>query len=477
MNTRLIAGVTLALILAGCATPPAIDASALPQVPAAFKESPSPLGEGRGEGQLRFRLVSAVPPDGRWWTVFGDPVLDDLVHRADERNTSIQVAAARLLQARALLQQSNADRLPQVGAAAGVQRGDGLTVTNLPPGHPQTFYTAGANVSWEADLFGKLRRASEAASYDAQAREALLRNTRLVIEADVAQAYLALRALDEERRIVRQTVDAFRGTLDLTQRRYRAGDVAELDVARATTQVAATEADALALDRQRAQLEHAIAVLVGEMPSGFSIAEAPLNAALPGIPAGLPADVLARRPDVAAAQASMLAAQARVGVAQAAWFPDISLTGAGGLASTAASELFKYSARAWSVGLLASLPIFDGGRREAGVRFASGDMDAAVAQYREQVLVAVRDVEDQLSSLRLLERQAEAQDRAVRAASRATALSDRRWREGLVSQLDLLDAQRSELADRRAAVEVKGAQYQATVGLVRALGGGWEVKS
>jgi multidrug efflux system outer membrane protein len=166
-----------------------------------------------------------------------------------------------------------------------------------------------------------------------------------------------------------------------------------------------------------------------------------------------------------------------VGVARAAWFPDIALTGAGGLASTAASELFKYSARAWSVGLLASLPIFDGGRREAGLRFASGDMDAAVAQYREQVLVAVRDVEDQLSSLRLLERQAEAQDRAVRAASRATALSDRRWREGLVSQLDLLDAQRSELADRRAAVEVKGAQYQATVGLVRALGGGWGAES
>lgn len=463
-------GVVLALMLAGCATPPSIDASALPRVPEAFKES-------RSEGELRFKLVTTTPADGRWWTVFGDPVLDDLVHRADERNTSIQVAAARLLQARALFQQSNAERMPQAGVAAGVQRADGLTFTNLPPGHPRAFHSAAANASWEADLFGKLRRSSEAASFDAQAREALLRNARLLIEADVAQSYLALRALDEERRIVRQTVDAYRGTLDLTERRYRAGDVAELDVARATTQVAATQADALALDRRRAQLEHAVAVLVGEMPSAFSIEEAPLDAALPGIPAGLPADVLARRPDVAAAQATMLAAQARVGVAKAAWFPDIALTGAGGVASTAASELFKYSARAWSVGLLASLPVFDGGRREAGVKFAGGDMDAAVAQYREQVLVAVRDVEDQLSSLRLLERQAEAQGRAVEAASRATALSDRRWREGLVSQLDLLDAQRSELADRRAAVEVKGAQYQATVGLVRALGGGWELKS
>jgi len=459
--------VVTALALAGCATPPPIDASALPATPAAFKE----------DGP-RFKIVAAQPaPDAGWWSVFHDPVLDDLVRRADQANSSIKVAAARLVQARALLQNADAQRMPQVGIGAGVQRGDGFTVTNLPPGHPLTLYTAGANVSWEADLFGRLRRASEAAALDAHASEALLRNTRLVIEADVSQAYLALRALDEERQIVRRTVAAYSGTLDLTERRYRAGDVAELDVARATTQVASTEADALALDRRRAQIEHAIAVLVGETASTFSIAEAPWSASLPSIPAGLPAEVLARRPDVAAAQASMLAAQARVGVAKAAWFPDVSLTGAGGVASTAASELLKYSARAWSLGLIASLPIFDGGRREAGVKLAGGEMDAAVARYREQVLVAFRDVEDQLSSLRLLQQQAQAQQRAVDAAARATALSDRRWREGMVSQLDLLDAQRSELADRRAAVEVKSAQYQATVGLVRALGGGWEARS
>jgi multidrug efflux system outer membrane protein len=298
-----------------------------------------------------------------------------------------------------------------------------------------------------------------------------------VIEADVAQAYLALRALDEERALVRQTVGAYRSTLDLTQKRYRAGDVAELDVARAATQVASTEADALALDRRRAQLEHALAVLVGDAPSDFSIAETPWSAALPSIPAGLPSQVLARRPDVAAAQAGMLAAQARVGAAQAAWFPEIALTAAGGVASPQLSDLLKYSARAWGLGLVAALPIFDGGRREAGVRYASGEMDAAVAQYRERVLVAFRDVEDQLAALRLLERQGEAEQRAVDAASRATALSERRWREGLVSQLELLDAQRSELADRRAAVEVKSARFQATVGLVRALGGGWEARS
>ncbi|HZZ91899.1 MAG TPA: efflux transporter outer membrane subunit [Usitatibacter sp.] len=459
--------VVTAMTLAGCATPPPIDPAALPQTPAAFKET--------GSSPLRFKVVPAtMAPDGGWYNVFSDPVLADLIARADRSNTSIQVSAARLVQARALLLQANAQRLPQVNAGAQVQRGDGFTVTNLPAGNPLTLYSLGANVSWEADLFGRLRRASEAASLDAKASEALLRNTRLVIEADVAQAYLALRALDEERDIVRRTADAFRGTLDLTERRYRAGDVAELDVARATTQVASTEADALGLDRRRAELEHAIAVLVGEVPSDFSIAPASWTTALPAIPAGLPAEVLARRPDVAAAQASMLAAQARVGVAKAAWFPDISLTGSGGVASPQLSDLFKWSARAWGIGALASLPIFDGGRRESGIRFAGGEMDAAIAQYREQVLVAFRDVEDQLSALRLLEQQSEAQARAVNAATRATTLSERRWREGLVSQLDLLDAQRSELADRRAAVEVKSAQYQATVGLVRALGGGWE---
>lgn len=453
----------LALVLAGCATPPPIDPASLPVAPAAFKEARA--------------VEHASIPAQSWWTVFHDPVLDDLVARADRGNSSIRVAAARLTQARALLQQADSERLPQVGATASAERGDGFTVTSLPAGHPLTLYSLGANASWEPDLFGKLRRAAEAADLDARASQALLANTRLVIEADVAQSYLALRALDEERSIVRQTVGAYRRTLDLTERRYRAGDVAELDVARASTQVAATEADALALDRQRAQLEHAIGVLVGEVPSNFSIEETAWSASLPVIPAGMPAEVLARRPDVAAAQATMLAAQQRVGVAKAAWFPDIVLTAAGGVASPQLSDLLKYSARAWSLGALAALPIFDGGRREAGVRFASGEMDASIAQYREQVLVALRDVEDQLAALRLLRQQDAAEQRAVDAASRATQLSERRWREGLVSQLELLDAQRSELADRRAAVEVKNAQYQATVGLVRALGGGWGERS
>jgi multidrug efflux system outer membrane protein len=189
---------------------------------------------------------------------------------------------------------------------------------------------------------------------------------------------------------------------------------------------------------------------------------------------GVPASVLARRPDVSAAQDSLLAAQQRVGVAKAAWFPSINLTAAGGHASSEIADLFKWSARAWGVGALLALPVFDGGRRAAGIENAHGEMDAAFAQYREQLLVAFRDVEDQLSALHTLAEQADAQARAVAAASRTTALSEARYRNGLVSQLELLDAQRSELRSRRQALQVRAAQYQATVGLVRALGGGWD---
>lgn len=382
----------------------------------------------------------------------------------------MQIAAARLAQARAFLRAADADRLPQIGVGAGASRGTDATNGN----RPATVVSAGASLAYEVDLFGRLQSASRAAALDARSREALLQSTRLLVQADVAQTYLALRAVDEERRLVRDTVTAYRDTLNLIERRYSAGDVAELDVARVRTQVAATESEALALDRRRAELEHALAVLVGAAASDFRVDAADWRSALPVIPAGVPSAVLTRRPDVSAAQHAMLAAQQRVGVALAAWFPDLSLTANGGYASPELGDLFKWSARSWGVGALLSLPLFDGGRREAGVQNASAELDAALAGYREQVLVAFRDVEDQLSALRLLADQAEAQSRAVAAASRATVLSSSRYRNGLVSQIDLLDAQRSELANRRQALQVKAAQYQATVGLVRALGGGWD---
>ena len=454
-----------ALVLAGCASTSTFTPAAAPAAPVAFKE----------DGGARFANVgpAEAQPRGAWWTVFADPVLDDLVLRAAANNTDIEQAAARVQAARALLRDAQADLLPQVGAQLGASRATIQPGLGGLPGQASNLGTAGLTASWEPDFFGKLTKTRNAAKLDAQSREAALQSTRLVVQSDVAQAYFELRALDAERDIVRQTMAAYADTLRLTERRYAAGDVAELDLARVQAEVASTNSQALALDRERALQEHALAVLLGELPTQFSLKEGDWSGALPGVPVGVPSTVLARRPDVASAQLAMQAAEARAGVARLAWFPDVSLTANGGYASTDLGDLFKWSARAWGIGALLSLPVFDGGRRDAGVQTANAQWDIAAAAYREQVLGAFRDVEDQLASLRLLSDQAGAQKVAVDASTRATVLSDARYRNGLVSQLELLDARRSELANRRVAVQVRAAQYQATVGLIRALGGGW----
>ncbi len=454
-----------ALVLAGCASDSTFVPRAAPAAPVAFKE----------DGAARFANVQPAEAQARgtWWRAFSDPVLDDLVARATADNTSIQTAAARVLEARALLRDANANLLPQVNADLGASRATIQPGFGAAPGQAQNLGQAGLSASWEPDFFGKLTKTRNAAQLDEQSREALLQSTRLVVASDVAQAYFDLREIDAERVLVRQTVAAYQDTLHLTERRYAAGDVAELDLARVQSEVASTTSQALALDRERALHEHALAVLLGELPSGFSLAETDWSGTLPTIPAGVPSTVLARRPDVAAAQLSMQAAEARAGVSRLAWFPDIALTASGGYASTDIGDLFKWSTRAWGIGALMSLPVFDGGRRAAGVQNANAQWDLAAADYREHVLGAFRDVEDQLSSLRLLSDQAGAQKTAVDAATRATALSDTRYRNGLVSQLELLDARRTELANRRVAVQVRGAQYDATIGLIRALGGGW----
>ena len=457
-----LAPLFFALLIAGCASTKVVEPVSPPVAPAAFKEL---------DGRWAALQPAEAQPRGQWWKAFADPLLDDLVTRADRNNTSIQLAAARLAQARALVRSSRADRLPQIGLGAGAQRA--TTSPGFGTTAPGTVLNAGLGASYELDLFGRLAKASDAAVLDAQSREALVQSTRLMVQSDVAQTYFGLRALDAERSLVRQTVVAYRDTLRLTESRYAAGDVAELDLARVRTEVASNESQALALDRRRAELEHALAVLLGELPSSLTVNEADWSGPMPQVPPGVPSTVLARRPDVAAAQRAMQAAQVRVGIAQTAWFPDVSLTASGGFASADLGDLFKWSARAWGVGALLSLPIFDGGRREAGVQNASAQWDAAAASYREQVLVAFRDVEDQLSSLRLLADQASSQAQAVDAATRSTVLSTSRYRNGYVSQLELLDARRSELSNRREALQVRVAQYQATVGLIRALGGGW----
>jgi outer membrane protein, multidrug efflux system len=446
-----------ALLLAGCASVGTVDPSQLPQAPAAYKAQAA---------------NGAAALTASWWQPFADPVLDDLVARAMAANTSVQSAASRLALARAALGSAQANRLPQVGASAGASRG-----TPTPGAQGVTQYSAGLNLAYELDLGGRLLYERNAAALDVQAREQLLADARLLVQANVARGYLALRALDTERDIVRDTVAAYGETLSLTEKRARAGDVADLDVARVRAEMAANEAEALSLDRRRVELETALAVLVGEAPSSFSLKPTAWTTALPSVPAGLPSELLQRRPDLAAARSQLEAAQARVGEARAAWWPSLSLTAQGGGVSNEVSNLLKSGASSWGVGLLAALPLFDGGRREAGVNAAKAQLDGSAIAFREQFLLALKDVEDQLGALTLLQAQGEASARAVNAAGQALKLSDTRYRNGLVSQLELLDARRSELANKRSALQVRSAQYQATVGLIRALGGGWSPDS
>jgi multidrug efflux system outer membrane protein len=441
-----------ALLLAGCASVGSVDPAQLPQAPATYKAAAA---------------NDAAALTAHWWQPFADPVLDDLVARAMAANTSVQLAASRLALALASLGSAQASRLPQVGASAGAGR------AAEPGAQGITQYSAGLNLAYELDLGGRLLHERNAAALDVRAREQLLADARLLVQANVARGYLALRALDAERDIVKGTVAAYGETLALTEKRARAGDVADLDLARVRAELAANEAEALALDRRRVELETALAVLLGEPASNFRLEPTTWATALPSVPAGLPSELLQRRPDLAAARSQLEAAQARVGVARAAWWPSLSLTAQGGGVSSELSDLLRSGASTWGVGLLAALPIFDGGRREAGVNAAKAQLDGSAIAFREQFLLALKDVEDQLGALALLQAQGEASARAVNAAGQALKLSDTRYRNGLVSQLELLDARRSELANKRAALLVRSAQYQATVGLIRALGGGW----
>jgi outer membrane protein, multidrug efflux system len=455
-NARL-APLLAALVLAGCANVAVPEPHALPASPAAFAgASPS---------------TGAPVVQGGWWRIFADPVLDGLVELAIAHSTTVQSATARLAQARAITRTTDAERYPQLGLSlsSGRAGGDFNRAQDL----SGPLHQLRLDASYEVDLVGRLSKASRAARLDERAAEALLADAHLLVQADVAQTYFAIRAIDAERALVRDTVAAYRETLVLTQRRFAAGDVGDLEVARVRTEVASNESQALALDRVRQQLETALALLTGDVPGTATLAAAPWTVALPVVPAGLPSAMLQRRPDVAAARASFEAEQLRVGIAQAAWFPSLSLTAAAGGASAQLSDLFKASAGLWAVNALLNLPLLDGGRREAGVQSAAAQADEAAARYREQVLAAFKDVEDQLSSLTLLQAQRTAQSEAVDASERAMALTTSRYRNGAISQLDLLDAQRTTLANRRVALQVKAAQFQATIALVKALGGGW----
>ncbi|OGA96246.1 MAG: hypothetical protein A3G27_10490 [Betaproteobacteria bacterium RIFCSPLOWO2_12_FULL_66_14] len=317
-----------------------------------------------------------------------------------------------------------------------------------------------------------------AARGDYEALQATFQSVRLALQADVAQIYFALREADEELALLRDTVKLREESVQLLQRRFDLGEISELDPARSRTELQTARSEAIELERQRARLEHALAVLLGRAPASFGLPGAPLITALPVIPAGLPSSLIERRPDIAAASRGMAAANARIGVAKAAFFPVLNLTAQGGYESGQLSDLFKWSSRTWALGPLMgtilSMPIFDGGRNRANLERSYSVLEEAVAAYRQQVLVAFAEVEDGLVDVRTLDERGQATRAAADSASRALAIAQTRYRSGATGYLDVIDAQRSLLSVRRLDTRIRGARASSTVALIRALGGGWD---
>ncbi|UCF30861.1 MAG: efflux transporter outer membrane subunit [bacterium] len=465
-RSRLALFAVLVLALAGCTVGQEYRRPEL-SVPKTYREG-APWKEAEPSDTL---------PKGRWWSMFSDAGLDDLQDRARKANQDLQAALARIEQARSALQAVGSGIYPRLDLNPSAERkrtaedlsstGSGLTSTTL---------RTPLDLSYEVDLWGRVRRSVEAARTEFEASQADFENILLALQADVARSYFSLRTLDAEIDLLGRTVDLRRKNLELVQSLFRNGQVSRLDLARAETELANTTADLAALRRLRASTEHALAVLAGEPASGFRVPAMPLDldAQPPAVYPGIPSSLLERRPDIAAAERRLMAANARIGVAEAAFFPSIRLTGSAGYASDELSSLFSWDNRTWSLGPFLSLPVFDGGRNRSGLNLARARWEEAVARYRKQVLVAFAEVEDALSDLRNLDVQSQAQRQAMTSARQASELSGKRYRAGLVSYLEVVVSERTALASELLAVRVLGLRLQASVTLIKALGGGWE---
>lgn len=414
-------------------------------------------------------------PRGPWWELFGDETLNRLEMQAVQANQNLRAAVARVDRARAEARVVRAQILPDVTAGLSYERfRRNLSGFGSPRSITQQSYSAPLDLSYEIDLWGRVRRAFESARADAAATEAAFQTVLLTLTGDVARNYFALRALDVERKILAETVRLRREGLRLLQDRFDAGLTGELDLTRARTELSEAEAEAIDLERRRAELENAIALLCGRPASDFRLPDRPQEAApVPVIPAALPSDLLERRPDIAEAERGVASANAQIGIAQAAFFPKISLTASGGFDTPASEDLFSWDSRVWSFGPSVSLPLTAVGRNAAHLRAAKARHRETVALYRQAVLNAVRETEDALANVRFRAEQEKAQSRVVESARRAAELAGRRHQEGLVSYLEVIDAERSRLAAERIAVRIHSQRLICAVGLIKALGGGW----
>jgi NodT family efflux transporter outer membrane factor (OMF) lipoprotein len=478
--------------LAGCVVGPKYHRPSV-QTPEIYKELP-PADLANTQG-----WKVAQPKDdalrGKWWEIFNEPELNALEQKVNVSNQTIASAAANFLAARALVKEARSQYFPTVttNPAITVQRpsatlssggtggsstsGSGTatnTGTTISSKGTFTDYTLPFDATWQPDLFGRIRNTVRSAAYGAQASAADLENTRLTVQAELASDYFQLRGQDALQRLLDSTVIAFQQSLDLTRALYDTGIDSEEDVTQAETQVEATKAQAAALGVQRAQFEHAIAMLIGQPASTFSIPVEPLKTSPPPIPAGVPSQLLERRPDIAAAERLVAQANAQVGIARAAYFPTVTLSAAAGFESTSITSWFTWPSRFFAAGPAAAETLFDAGLRRATVMQFRAQYDETVANYRQAVLTAFQQVEDNLASLRILSVEIRDQDAAVKSAERTLALATDRYTLGIDPYLNVITAQTALLSNQQAAVNLRIQQMTASSGLIQALGGGWD---
>jgi outer membrane protein, multidrug efflux system len=476
MNIYAVSGVC-AVLLAGCAVgpnyhrPSALGTNAMPT---AFAETTT-----TNLGQWKRAEPSAHLPRGAWWTLFGDAELNRLETLATECNQEITAALAHFEQARALVNVTRAGYFPQVSTTPSYSRQ--RTSANSVSGKSTTFNTFSIplDASWELDLWGRVRRGVEGARARLAATADDLESAKLAIQAEVAADYFTLGSLEAQVTLLQQTIKTYQRALQLTQDRRRGGIATEYDVSLALTQLKTTEAQLPTIDLQRANLRHALATLCGQPASSFVLSPSPgaTNATLPAIPASVPSQLLESRPDIASAERSMAAANADIGVAVSAFYPTVTLSGLAGLQSIDAGTLFNWPSRVWAVGPSVQLPIFTGGRNRAQLASVRAAYDAAVANYRQTVLSAFQEVEDQLAAQRYVAEEYDAQLAALKSARRTLEISLTRYKGGVITYLEVAIAQSSVLAREQTMVQLIASQQTAAVFLIKALGAGWAQSS
>jgi len=457
-----------AVMLAGCAVGPDYHRPPPPAAPADWKAgSPWKPGQPRD---------AEIKPG--FWEIFDDAVLTGLEQQATTNSPDLRAAFQRVEQARAVARITRADLFPGLSFDPNGNRTHYSAKRTAEPGSSPVGYTGNEfflplDLSYEIDLWGRVRRSFRAAREQAQASAASYQNLMLSLQAEVAQTYFMIRSIDLDRHVVGEAIELRKKNLALVESLHQGGADSAVDVAQAETELSSAEADLIGLQLRRAQLENALAVLCGQPPANFSLAETTRTYRPPPIPIGLPGDLLERRPDVAEAERSMAAASEGIGIAKAAFFPAIRLTGNAGTESVELKDLFSWDSRAWSIGPGISFPLFEGGRNRAGVNRAQAAYREAVEQYRSRVLNAFHEVEDGLIGLRLLKDQFQAQMRAVDGAKKVAELSAVRYKEGLASYFEVVLAERTVLDNEISAYQLNGQSMVTTVQLVKALGGGW----